>query len=227
MTMNAANTAGHVVADISMSVDGYVTGPGPRLEHGLGREGEALHQWVLSSHESPTDWEILEGTVERTGAVVMGHRTFDFVDGPHGWDDDIGYGYDHEPGARPLVFVVTHRMPRQTRLTEGFTFVTDGIVSAVRQARDAAGDGEVSVMGGAETIDRALDAGVVDLLRIHLSPVLMGRGTRLFALVNRQIDLRHGEVVTTPYATHLTYRLTPDWRRCPQPSRPTEVMSCR
>lgn len=91
------------------------------------------------------------------------------------------------------------------RLTQSITFVTDGIASAVSRAREAAGIGGISIMGGAETIDRALTAGVVDILRIHLSPVIMGEGTRLFDLVEGQIDLTQQDIVPTSNATHLTY----------------------
>ena len=196
-----------VIADISMSLDGYVTGPDPDLAHGLGRGGEAIHRWVIESHSSPPDREFLETAGASTGAVVMGRRTFDFVDGPHGWDENIGYAYDHEPPSRPPVFVVTHQAPERTRLVEGFSFVTDGIEAAVEEARQAAGDGDVIIMGGAETIDRAIRAGVVDRVRIHLSPVLMGTGTRLFDLIDDRIGLTQEDVVVTPHATHLTYRI--------------------
>lgn len=196
-----------VIADISMSLDGYVTGPDPDLAHGLGRGGEAVQQWVFESHSSPRDREFLEGAGDATGAIIMGRRTFDFVDGPHGWDETIGYGYDHELPSQPPVFVVTHQAPEKTRLTHGFEFVTDGIEAAVERARQAAGGSDVNVMGGAETIDRAIVAGVVDRIRIHLSPVLMGNGTRLFDLIDTQIDLVQQDVVATPHATHLTYRI--------------------
>lgn len=97
------------------------------------------------------------------------------------------------------------RAPGSVRLTQSITFVTDGIASAVSRAREAAGIGEISILGGAETIDRALTAGVVDILRIHLSPVIMGEGTRLFDLVEGQIDLTQQDIVPTLNATHLTY----------------------
>lgn len=195
-----------VIAEITMSLDGYVTGPQPDTEHGLGHGGEVIHRWVFESHDSPVDRQILESSGESTGAVIMGRRTFDFVDGPNGWDDDINYAYDHDTTTQPPVFVVTHDAPGATRL-QGFTFITDGIEAAVQAACDAAGERDVSVMGGAETIDRAIAAGVVDELRIHLSPVLMGNGTRLFAHVDAQINLVPERAVTTPHATHLTYRV--------------------
>lgn len=204
-----------VVADISMSLDGYVTGPEPGLEHGLGRGGEAIQQWVFQSHSSQQDRSFLEASASSTGAVVMGRRTFNFVSGPHGWDDDVDYAYDHQTPARPPVFVLTHRQPEQIGLSGDFTFITGGVESAVAAARDAAGERETVLMGGAEIIDQALCAGLVDLLRIHLSPVVMGAGTRLFELVDERLLLTQDDVVVTPYATHLTYRMNQDGENQP------------
>lgn len=136
----------------------------------------------------------------------MGRRTFDFVDGPNGWNDDIGYAFDHETPSQPPIFVLTHEVPEATRLT-GFTFITEGIEAAVNAARSAASNREVVIMGGAEVIDRALTAGLVDVLRVHLSPVVMGNGTKLFDLVNERILLTQSEVVVTERATHLTYHV--------------------
>lgn len=195
------------VADISMSLDGFVTGPDPGVDRGLGRGGEAIQQWVFSSHDSPEDRLFLESAGEATGAVVMGRHTFDFVDGPGGWDDEVNYSYDHETVTRPPVFVVTHRAPKQAHHTDGFTFVTDGLAAAVHAARKAASTKETVLMGGASVIDQALNAGLVDLLRIHLSPVLMGSGTSLFDLVDRKLTLTQRDVVVTPNATHLTYEV--------------------
>lgn len=196
-----------VVADISMSLDGYVTGPDPDLEHGLGQGGEAIQEWVFNSHSSPQDRRFLENAGKATGAVIMGRRTFDFVDGPHGWNEDVDYSYDRRTPTRPPVFVVTHAAPKQPRHTEGFTFVTDGVDAAVSAARGAAGEREVVIMGGADVIDQALTAGLVDRLRIHLSPVLMGAGTRLFDLIDEALSLTQADVVVTPHATHLSYEM--------------------
>lgn len=204
-----------VVADISMSLDGYVTGPDPDVEHGLGRGGEAIQQWVFQSHTSPQDRNFLETSASATGAVVMGRRTFNFVNGPQGWDDDVDYAYDHQMPARPPVFVVTHRKPEDSTLSGGYTFITNGVEPAVAAAREAAGDRETVLMGGAEVIDQALCAGLVDLLRIHLSPVIMGAGTRLFDLIDEPLPLTQDETVVTPYATHLTYRMNQHERTQP------------
>ncbi|HIY65989.1 MAG TPA: dihydrofolate reductase family protein [Candidatus Agrococcus pullicola] len=195
----------HVIADISMSLDGYVTGPDPGIERGLGRGGEAIQQWVFASRDSPLDRAFLESAAETTGAVIMGRRTFDFVDGPDGWNEDVGYAYDEPATSTPPIFVITHHEPAQPRRSEGFTFVTGGIESAVGAARRAAGEKDVVIMGGAEVIARSLAAGLVERLRIHLSPVLMGSGTSLFGIIDDKIQLTQIDVVVTPNATHLSY----------------------
>lgn len=197
---------GRVVVDISMSVDGYITGPNPGPEHGLGVGGEDLHRWVFHSENSPDDRQFLEAA-DQHGAVIMGRRTFDFVDGPNGWDDEVSYAYDHDLPGRPPIFVVTHQAPESTRLT-GFTFITDGIGAAVEAAQQTAGERDTVIMAGADVIDQALVAGLVNDLRVHLSPVLMGAGTKLFELVTSKVSLTQSDVVVTPYATHLTYRVT-------------------
>lgn len=195
-----------VIADISMSLDGYVTAPGVDLEHGLGVGGEAIHAWVLEEPRSPVDEEVLARSFDLTGAVVMGRRLYDIVDGPHGWSDDVGYGHDQDQSVAPPCFVVTHEPPGQVRLVSRFRFVTDGVAAAIEQARAAAGDKDVVVMGGANVIDQSLTDGLVDELRIHLSPLLLGGGTRLFDDV-RPTTLVQREVTESPRATHLAYEV--------------------
>jgi dihydrofolate reductase len=195
-----------VIADISMSLDGYVTGPGADQEHGLGIGGEGIHAWVLEEPRSSVDEAVLAHSFEQTGAVVMGRRLFDTVDGPNGWSDDIGYGYDQDQTAAPLCFVVTHEPPSHVRLASKFRFVTEGVAEAIEQARATAGDKDVVVMGGANVVDQSLAEGLVDELRIHLSPLTLGDGTRLFDLVGRT-TLVQREVTQSPRATHLTYEV--------------------
>ena len=132
-----------VIADISISLDGYVTGPGAGPDNGLGTGGEGIHGWVLEEPRSPVDAAVLAGSFEATGAVVMGRRLFDVVDGPHGWNDDVGYGHDQDQTAAPLCFVVTHQPPARVRLASRFRFVTDGVAAAVEQAR-----AQRSLLGG-------------------------------------------------------------------------------
>lgn len=192
-----------VVADISVSLDGFVTGPDPGPEHGLGRGGEGLHTWAFSP--DPIDRDVLVAATDATGAVVMGRRLFDVVDGPHGWNDDVGYGAGL--AARPPVLVVTRRPPHTVRLADRVTFVVDGVRSAVETATVMAGDRDVVVMGGAAVIRGALEAGVLDELRLHLSPVLLGGGTPLFVGGTTSRTLRQIHVRASGTATHLTYRV--------------------
>lgn len=190
-----------VIADITMSVDGFVTGPDAGLDNGLGTGGEPLHRWVFQGHE--VDRAALQRSMDDTGAVVMGRRLFDIVDGPQGWNDEMGYGADL--AGRPPFFVVTHRAPDAVRLGLDFTFCGD-IASAVDQARAAAGDGNVVVMGGGSVIAQCLQAGLVDELRLHLAPIVLGAGTALFDHVGRH-ELVQRSVEVSPYATHVSYEV--------------------
>lgn len=192
-----------IIADISVSLDGFVTGPDPGLENGLGTGGEALHTWAFS--DDPDDRRILREGTSRSGAVVLGRTLFDIVDGPGGWDDTTGYGAG-EVG-KPAFFVVTSSQPESVRLTGlDWTFVTTGLPDAVAAARRQAEavDKDVILMGGGATIASAFDAGLVDVLALHLAPVVLGAGTPLFrggaprTLVQRT-------VIPTSTATHLTY----------------------
>jgi dihydrofolate reductase len=195
---------GQVVVDITVSVDGYVTAPGADLEHGLGVGGEPLHEWVMNG--TGADRGVLDAAFHGTGAVVMGRRLFDIVDGPHGWRDDLGYGGEQDQSNPPPYFVVTHRAPETTRLRGDFTFVTDGVAAAVRRARAAAGEKAVVVMGGADVCTQVVDAGLADVVHLHVAPLLLGGGTRLFdRLPNAPVTLRIADVVSTPHATHITY----------------------
>jgi dihydrofolate reductase len=198
---------GQVIVDITMSLDGYVTASGAGPEHGLGVDGEALHEWVFN--DAPANRAVLDDMFARSGAVIMGRRLFDVVDAPGGWSDDIGYGAERDQTvAPPPVFVLTHSAPATWRLGERFTFVTDGVRSAVDKARAVAGDKDVVVMGGGETCHAVLAAGVVDLLNIHLAPLVLGAGTRLFpAGESERLRLELVESVSAPAAEHLSYKV--------------------
>jgi dihydrofolate reductase len=178
-----------VVGEISMSLDGFVTGPDPDLEHGLGHGGEGLHTWAFEG--DVTDREVLTEAVDSTGVVVRGRRLFDIVDGPAGWTGEMGYG-----GA----------LAATTRLGDRFTFVVDGIGSAVSKGIAMADDRDVVLMGGAELIRGALAGGLLDELRLHLAPVVLGAGTPLFA-GGPPRTLRQIHVRVSGHATHLTYRV--------------------
>ena len=188
-----------------MSVDGFVTGPGADLQHGLGLDADGLHAWALESQD-PVDRDELESLTAGTGAVVMGRKTFDTVDAPGGWNEQIGYGADQ--AARPPFFVVTSTRPDAVRLagSHDFTFVLDGPAAAVDAARQAAGGRDVYVMGGGQLVGSCRAGGLLDVLRLHLSPEVLGGGTPLFAGVGRH-RLIQREVRVSATATHLTYEV--------------------
>jgi dihydrofolate reductase len=191
-----------VIADITMSLDGYVTGPGADARHGLG-DAEELHAWVVE--QDPVDTEVLEGATAATGAVVMGRRLFDVVEGPDGWTEEMGYGAQ-QAGAPPF-FVITHSPPQDVRLERElglrFTFVDD-LSAAIDRARAAATGGHVVIMGGGDVIGQALEQGLVDELHLHVAPMLLGGGTPLFRAGTRQM-YRHRDVRPSSNAVHLTY----------------------
>ncbi|MET9956099.1 dihydrofolate reductase family protein [Streptomyces sp. NPDC006339] len=198
-----------IIADISVSLDGFVTGPDPGPDNGLGTGGEALHTWAFS--DDPGDRRVLREATARSGAVVLGRRLFDVVDGPHGWDDTSGYGAG-EVG-RPAFVVVTSSPPESVRTVDlDWTFVTTGLPDAVAAARERAEaastaggtDLDVVLMGGGATIRSALEAGLVDVLTLHLAPVVLGGGTPLFTGGTPR-TLVQRSVLPTSTATHLTY----------------------
>ncbi|MFC8868738.1 dihydrofolate reductase family protein [Streptomyces sp. NPDC057148] len=198
-----------IIADISVSLDGFVTGPDAGPDSGLGTGGEALHTWAFS--DDPDDRRVLREATSRSGAVVLGRRLFDVVDGPQGWDDTTGYGA-REVG-RPAFVVVTSSPPEAVRLADlDWTFVTTGLPDAVAAARERAEaasarggeDLDVVLMGGGATVGSALDAGLVDTLTLHLAPVVLGSGTPLFTGGARRTLVRR-RVTATTTATHVTY----------------------
>ncbi len=190
-----------VVADITMSLDGFVTGPDPGIDNGLGTDGEALHTWVMEPDDVDTD--VLATATARSGAVIMGRNLFDVIDGPHGWSDDMGYGAGN--AGRPPFFVLTHQAPDAVRLDLDFTFVTEGgMAAAVDQARASAGDKDVVCMGGGDVVRQCVDEGHADELVLHLSPLLLGAGTPLFVESPRR-QLVQRTVRPSTNATHLTY----------------------
>ncbi|MBL0777428.1 dihydrofolate reductase family protein [Streptomyces albidoflavus] len=200
-----------IIADISVSLDGFVTGPDPGPAGGLGTGGEALHTWAFS--EDPEDRRILGEATARSGAVVLGRRLFDVVDGPGGWSDEVGYGAGK--AGRPAFVVVTSALPASLRLTGlDWTFVTTGLADAVAAARERAEEAsersgtelDTVLMGGAATIRSAFDAGLVDVVSLHLAPVVLGAGTPLFTGAAPR-TLVQRSVTPTSTATHLTYEV--------------------
>ncbi|TDC61808.1 dihydrofolate reductase [Actinomadura sp. GC306] len=193
-----------VTCDIGMSVDGYVAGPNQRLEEPLGDGGERLHRWMFE--EADAHAGVIEA-ITAAGAFVMGRNMF--ASGRGEWDLEWKGWWGEEPPYHAPVFVLTHH-PREPVPMKGgttFNFVTDGIESALEQAREAAGDRDVSVCGGAQTVNRYLAAGAIDELRLHIAPIVLGAGERLFTGVG-DLGLEPVSAWGTGLVTHVTYRLT-------------------
>jgi dihydrofolate reductase len=204
--------------NIAMSLDGYVAGPDQSEENPLGKGGMQLHQWAfelaafrerhgMEGGDVNPSTAVVDEAVENIGATVMGRNMFGGR-GPWGdqpWD---GWWGDDPPFHTP-VFIVTHHLREPVAMQGGttFTFVTDGIESALAQAMDAAGGKDVSVGGGASVVQQYLRAGLIDDLQINLVPVLLGGGERLFDnLGDADVRLERTRVVEAPGVTHLAYR---------------------
>ena len=198
------HSLGNLVLDMSMSLDGFITGPDDGSEAGLGVDGHRLHAWLGDgSGDDPRSYrpdgpsgEVFDELLA-TGAVLVGRRTFDIAGHWNG---------DHHDGVP--IFVPTHRAPADPPTGAAtITYVTDGIESAVAQAKAAAGDRNV-MMHGADTAQRCLRAGVLDEMEIHVVPVLLGQGRRLFDHLGADhIELELTRVVDAPGVTHLHYRV--------------------
>ncbi|MGP3923290.1 dihydrofolate reductase family protein [Streptomyces sp. 8N616] len=199
-----------VIADISVSLDGFVAGPHDGPGNPLGDRGDRLHQWVyglaswremhgLEGGERNQDADLMGETWSRTGAYVMGKRMF--ANGEEPWGE--------EPPFHGPVFVLTHT-PREPLVKKGgttFTFVTDGVERALARAREAAGGQDVSVAGGGQVIQQLVKAGLLDELQIHLVPVLLGGGVRLFEDMGPEtIEFETTRVLASTGVTHLTLR---------------------
>ena len=208
-----------VRADISVSLDGYLAGPDQTQDDPLGQGGEGLHAWVieLQAWREPHGLEggaenvssaVLAEATANVGAEIMGRGKFGPASrGPWGDDPWQGWWGDDPPFHKP-VFVVTHYEREPLTLTDTtFTFVTDGIEAALALARAAAGAKDVFVGGGAATINQFLAAGLLDELELHLVPILLGGGERLFAGVGPDVKLEQIRAVEAPGVTHLKYRV--------------------
>jgi dihydrofolate reductase len=205
-----------VRAHISVSADGYVAGPNQTLDQPLGEGGESLHDWVVSlaawreAHgkeggEVNASSPVLAEATENVGAEIMGRGKFGGGPGP--WGDDLWTGWwgDDPPFHMP-VFVLTHHEREPLTLSDTtFTFVTGGIEAALEQARAAAGGKDVFIGGGADVINQYLAARLVDELELHVAPVVLGGGARLFEGVG-SITLEQLRAIEAPGVTHLKYR---------------------
>jgi dihydrofolate reductase len=193
-----------VSCDIAISLDGFVAGPAQSLAEPLGQGvGDRLHRWMFEQPEANAA-ELAQ--VTSAGAYVMGRNMF----GPSrgAWDISWRGWWGDDPPYHAPVFVLTHydRAPLTMQGGTTFTFVTDGVTSALEQAREAAGDQHVAVAGGAATVNQVLEAGQLDELRLHLVPCTLGAGERLFEGVG-SLDLEQVAARQTELVTHVTYRL--------------------
>jgi dihydrofolate reductase len=206
-----------VTCQISMSLDGFVAGPNQTLEEPLGEGGERLHDWVVSTQgwrrqqgmeggERNADSEVVEEVVQGVGAYIMGRNMFG--GGPGEWDENWKGWWGENPPYHVPVFVLTH-YPREPLAMLGgttFNFVTDGIESALKQAREAAAGLDVAVAGGASTVQQYLAAGMLDELYLHIVPIVLGGGERLLLDIGHP-QLEPVKVVASPGVTHVRYRV--------------------
>jgi dihydrofolate reductase len=196
-----------VLAGITMSLDGFITGPNDRLGAGLGDGGERLHHWVFGGpwtyegeRGAPADVDkaYLTELFSSGGAMICGRTMHDVV---NGWGDDPGFGMP--------VFVVTHRP--DARVVKGdtsFDFITGGIEEALTRAEEAAAGKNVIIMGGADLLRQYLAAGLVDEFTLTIAPILLGAGKRLFDGITRtDIAFERTGIVESPYATHIRFRI--------------------
>jgi dihydrofolate reductase len=186
-----------VICDMSTSLDGYVTGPNDSRQKPFGDGAGMLHDWLFDA-ATDVDRAILQEMLDGVGAIVMGRKSFDKNEGDGGWGDG-------GPVGDTPCFVVTHKRPTGS-YPAVYTFVTDGVVSAIEQARQVAG-AKVVGLHGATVMQQALPLGQVDGIRVHIIPVLLGGGTPLFATLDSAITLERTQVLVTPAATHLTFRV--------------------
>lgn len=189
-----------VLLEMSMSVDGYVTGPDVSPEEPMGRGGEQLHDWMFEGRSEAESERFQSEQFRSIGAVIVGRRMADL--GIIHWGE--------EPAFHAPVFVVTNRPAEKIAKAGGtsYTFLTSGINDVLRQAREAAGSDDVVVGGGAQIAQQYLQANAVDELHLHLVPVILGAGTRLFDdAPSRSVSLRPIAITDTPLATHLTYEV--------------------
>ena len=206
-----------VSCQISISLDGFVAGPNQSLENPIGEGGLRLHQWVFETASwraqhghaggaDSADSAVVRDLFKNVGAYVMGRKMFGGGDGP--WDETWTGWWGDDPPYHVPVFVLTHhaRQPLPMRGGTTFTFVTDGIESALRQARTASGKKDVEIAGGAHTVQQYLRAGLLDELYLHVVPVVLGAGERLLENVGDP-TLEPISVIASPGVTHVKYRI--------------------
>jgi dihydrofolate reductase len=193
-------------AHVSISLDGFIAGPGQDRDNPLGAGGLRLHQWHLTNQPTEADAALTAELLRPRGAFVMGRNMFGPIRGD--WDEDWRGWWGPEPPYHAPVFVLTHYPHDPIEMTGGttFHFVTDGFDSAYARAREVAGDRDVSIAGGASTIRQALAAGVIDQLVLDIAPVVLGAGESPLAGVP-DLALEPVEAIHSPLATHVRYRV--------------------
>ena len=206
-----------VTCQISISLDGFVAGPNQSVDHPIGEGGMRLHEWAFATRswraqqgleggERNADSEVIDDVFRGVGAYIMGRKMFGGGGGP--WDETwTGWWADDPPFHAP-VFVLTN-YAREPLVMEGgttFTFVTNGIESALEQARSAAGEDGVAIAGGASAVRQYLAAGRLDELYLHIVPILLGAGERLLEDAGDP-SLEPVKVVASPAVTHVKYRV--------------------
>jgi dihydrofolate reductase len=204
---------------ISTSLDGYVAGPNQSQAEPLGKGGEGLHDWLVAlkswreqagmeGGEENVSNDVFEEATANVGAEIMGRGKFGpATRGPWGDEPWQGWWGDDPPFRKP-VFVLTHHEREPLTLSDTtFTFVTDGIESALERAREAAGNKDVFIGGGADAINQYLAAGLVDELELGVVPIVLGGGARLFAGIGPGLKLEPIRTVEAPGVTHLKYRV--------------------
>jgi len=205
---------------ITMSLDGYVAGPDQSEENPLGSGGQDLHKWFYplkafremhgeEGGDVNASSAVVEQRLANVGATIMGRNMFGPVRGPWGDESWRGWWGENPPFHTP-VFVLTHhpRAPLQMQGGTTFHFVSDGIESALRQAKDAARGRDVSLGGGAATVNQYLAAGLVDEIDISIAPLILGAGERLFAgLDHRTLKLKQIRAVDAPGVAHIKYEV--------------------
>jgi dihydrofolate reductase len=209
--------------DITMSLDGYVAGPNMTPDQGLGEGGEHLHEWAIASAawrkahgrtggQDDVDSEVIEESLRNVGAHIMGRRMFG---GEGDWDNKAwgdqpweGWWGAEPPFHKPVFVLTTHPREPLVKGETTFTFVTDGIESALSQAQAAAGGEDVVIAGGASAVQQYLKAGLVDDFQVHVVPLLLGKGVPLFDDLGPEPPvLECTRVLHSPAVTHLQFRV--------------------
>ncbi|MFF5986669.1 dihydrofolate reductase family protein [Prauserella flavalba] len=184
-----------VISDMSISLDGYVTGPNDSRENPFGDGAGTLHDWIFGNPDE-AERAIMQEALDNTGAVIMGRTSFDKC---------VDMWGENGPVAGVPIFVVTHHEPAE-RYPSAYTFVTDGVARAIELAKEAAGD-KVVGLHGATVMQQALPLGLVDEVFVHIVPLLLGAGTPLFGSLGSAVTLERSDAIVGPSATHLRFRV--------------------